>query len=423
MSSFLPKELEYVPLLNSLSPSTVNTSVVLSPSNGATFQENSVIQFDIASRPNSFLDPSTLYIRYKMALTAGVAGAEIKGCPVYTPFSNLQVQFGSNIVENINQYGVVMAMQMNLTHSASQKAGVSASYGYSDFASTTQCASVNGRTTTIANETFTVSAPLRCILSEASRLIPLGLMPQVRIQLSCDTLLNVATTAVALTGMTLSNVELCYDIITMDSSVTDIIGGMGEKIYIKSQSYATSSTTLAQGVTGSISLLYNTRLSSVKSLFASFGGTALTSLNRMYDSFDITSNNGSYQFLIAGLPYPARPISTANNRSGAMSELRLAVGGLSTPYADISISPAEFNYVSLGTSTLRIPAKFILGVNVEAMHTNSVLLSGISTQSSPITLQLEIGTATSQAHSIMLMALHDALIEITPSTRDATVKV
>lgn len=423
MSSFLPKELEYVPLLNSLSPSTVNTSVVLSPSNGATFQENSAIQFDIASRPNSFLDPSTLYIRYKVALTAAAAGVEIKGCPLYTPFQNLQVQFGSNIVESINQYGVVMAMQMNLTHSQAQKAGVAASYGYSDFASSSQCANVNGRTTSIANETFTVSGPLRCILSESNRLIPLGVMPAVRIQLTCDTMASIATTSVALTGMTLSNVELCYDIITMDSSVTDIIGGMGEKIYIKSQSYATSSTTLAAGVTGSVSLLYNTRLSSVKSLFASFGGTAATSLNRLYDSFDITSNNGSYQFMIGGLPYPARPISTANNRSGAFSELRLAVGGISQTYADISISPAEFNYVSVGTTTARVPAKFLIGVNVEAMHTNSVLLSGISTQSSPITLQLELNTATSQAHSIMLMALHDALIEITPSTRDATVKV
>lgn len=423
MSNFLPKELEFVPLLPSLGESTVNTSIVLAPSNGATFGENGIVVFDLPARPNTFLDPSTLYIRYKIAVSSAVLGAEIKGTPIYTPFSNLQVQFGSQIVESINQYGVVQSMLTNLTHGPSSKAGVAACYGYTDFNATTIGANMNGRTTSVANESYTVSGPLRCILSEANRLIPLGLLPAVRIQFTIDTLLNIATTTQALTGLTISNFELCFDSISMDQSVTNVIAGMGEKIYIKSQSYATSSATLAAGTTGTVNLLFNTRLSSVKSLFLICGGTAAASLNKLYDSYDITSGAGSYQFLISGIPYPTRPLSTSNNKAGIMSELRLAVGGLSPAYADMSISTAEFNYVSAGVSTCRQPAKFFVSSNVERMHSNSVLLSGISTQSSPISLQAEISVATGQAHTLMLVCAYDALIEITPAMKDATVKM
>jgi hypothetical protein len=59
---------------------------------------------------------------------------------------------------------------------------------------------------------------------------------------------------------------------------------------------------------------------------------------------------------------------------------------------------------------------------VERLSTNSALLTGISTLSSPINLQIETTTATAQAHNVMLVAMYDALIEVSPQMRDATVK-
>jgi len=245
--------------------------------------------------------------------------------------------------------------------------------------------------------------------------------------LTVDTIANMFTTAVVPTGFQISNFELCYDSVDFGGQVTQMVQSMGEKIYIKSQSYATSSATLASGTSGTINLIYNTRLSSVKSLIANFGGTASTSLNKLFDSHDVTSQTagtglGSYQYLIGGIPYPARPVSTVNNRAGAFNELRLAVGGLNVGTTDMSITPQEFGYTNAGTTTVRIPSKFYFGTNVERLSTNSALLTGISTLSSPINLQIECPTATNQAFNVMTVCLYDALIEISPMMRDASVK-
>jgi hypothetical protein len=423
--SVLPRELQYVPTLPSLGDNVVNTSVVISPTNGATFGESSIIQFDLPQR--AFLDPNTLYLRYKVNVTAATTAAEMKGTPAYTPFVNLQTIFGSSVVENIQNYGQVQNMLVNLTHNAAQKAGLAFAYGYQDYAVTTAVtllgANLNGRSAAASATTYSVAAPLKCVLSEAERLIPLCLMSGVRIQLTLDTIANMFTTTSVPTVFTLSNVELCYDAIDFGIGVENMVRSMGEKIYVKSASYAVSNNTLATATTGTIDLLYNTRLSSVKSLFANFGGTSSASLNKVYDSYDITSGNGDYSFSIGGLQYPARPISTVNNKAGAYMELKQAIGGIhSSQTNNFGISSGEFSYIGNDTTTYRIPAKFIFGQNLEKLSTNGALLTGISTQSAPIGLRINTGTATAQQHNISVIALYDCLVEIDTISKNATTK-
>lgn len=421
--SVLPRELMYVPTLPSLGDNVVNTTVVISPTNGASFGENSIIQFDLPQR--GFLDPNSLYIRYKVTQTSA-ANAELKGTPVYTPFINLQTIFGSSVVENIQNYGQIQNMLVQLTHNAGQKAGLAFAYGLGDYAVTTAStllgANINGRICT-ASETFTMAAPLKCILSESERLVPMCLMSGVRIQLTLDTIANMYTTAVVPSAFSLTNVELVYDLIDFGMGVENIVRSMGEKIYVKSCSYACSNNTLATASSGTIDLLYNVRLSSVKSLFANFGGTSAASLNKVYDSYDITSSNGDYSFSIGGLQYPARPISTVNNKAGALMELKQAIGGIhSVETNNFGISSGEFSVVGNATTTVRIPAKFFIGVSTEKLSTNGALLTGLSTQSAPVGLRINTSTATAQAHNISVIAMYDALIEISTLDKNATVK-
>jgi len=421
--SVLPRELQYVPTLPSLGDNVVNTTVVISPTNGATFSENAIIQFDLPQR--GFLDPNTLYIRYRMTLTSA-ANAELKGTPVYTPFINLQTIFGSSVVENIQNYGQIQNMLVQLTHNASQKAGLASCYALGDYAVTTAVtqlgANINGRICS-ASEVISAAAPLKCILSESEKLVPLCLMSGVRLQLTLDTIANIFTTTVVPTGFVLSNVELVYDLIDFGAGVENMVRSMGEKIYVKSTSYACSNNTLATATTGTVDLLYNTRLSSVKSLFANFGGTSANSLNKVFDSYDITSNNGDYSFSIGGLQYPPRPISTSANKTGAMMELKQAIGGVhSMETNNFSISAGEFGVVGNTATTARIPAKFFIGVNLEKLSTNGALLTGLSTQSAPIGLRINLGTATAQNHNISVIAMYDALIEVSTPDKNATVK-
>jgi hypothetical protein len=185
-------------------------------------------------------------------------------------------------------------------------------------------------------------------------------------------------------------------------------------------------------------------LASVKSLFATFcpitAGVAVA-VNGKLDSVDITSANGSLVFNIAGINYPQREVSTIYNRSSVMTELRKACGALHADAFFPCIGKNEFNALdsappasevmnftnnggAIGATPTSItnPAKFYFGVNTEKLTTNGVLLSGISTQSAPISLRLQLGTATTYGYNVSVFALYDALIEVSPLMRDASVK-
>ena len=419
----LPKELEYVPVLSSLGPNVVNTTISVAPTNGAIFQQSDIIQFDLPQR--AFLDPGSLFIRYRFNQTSA-NGEEIKGDAVYTPFINLQVGMGGSIVENIQGYGEIQNMLVNMTHSAGQKAGLAFPYGLGDYSVTTGAtqvgANINGRVCTAA-ESISMAGPLRCVLSEAERLVPLGLMSGCRVSLTIDSMANIFTSAVAGAGMTLSNLELVYSQIDFGSSTEQMVRSMGDKLYIKSASYASSSTTLQNGASGTADLLYNLRLSSVKSLFTIFGGTSANSLNKLFDSYDPTSSNGDMSYTIGGLQYPSRPVSTLISKAGAFMELKGAIGGQhSASTNNFSITQGEFGVVGNAVTTARLPAKFFFGINTESLSTSNSLLTGISTQDAPIGLRINLGTATPQTYNVSVVALFDSLIEIDTVMRSATVK-
>jgi len=418
----LPRELQYVPTLPSLGENVTNTTVVIAPSNGSSFSESSIIQFDLPQR--GFLDPNSLYLRYRITQTSA-AGAEIRGTPCYTPFVNLQTIFGSSIVENIQNYGQLQNMLVQLTHNGSQKSGLASAYGLGDYAVVTATtllgANINGRICT-SNETISVACPLRCVLSEAEKLVPLAMMSGVRIQLTVDSIVNIFSTVIP-SAFALTNMELVYDQIDFGAGVEAMVRSMGEKIYVKSASYSCSNNTLASGSSGTLDLLYNTRLSSIKSLFTSFGGTSAQSVNKMYDSYDPTSSNGDIQWSIGGIQYPARPISTVTSKAGALMELKQAVGGvMSSETNNFAISTGEFNVSGNATTTVRIPGKFYPSVNTEKLSTNNALLTGISSVSAPIGVRINTATALPQAYNVALFALFDALLEIDTVSRNATVK-
>ena len=195
MSVILPKEIAYNQSLPSLPTDCINTSIVLAPVNGSAFGENSLLQWDLPQR--GYLDPSTLYIRYKFAIAGGAINAEMKATPVYTPFVKLETIFGSSIVENIQNYGQLQNMLANITLNDSQKDGLSSAYGWTDYATASEAGNLNGRSFAAAAESATFAGPLNCILSSAEKLVPLGLMPNVRIQLTVDSIANIFTSTVA----------------------------------------------------------------------------------------------------------------------------------------------------------------------------------------------------------------------------------
>ena len=352
MSVVLPKEIKYADMLPALPAETINTSVVLQPVNGASFADSALIQFDIPAR--AFLQPESLYLRFKASVVASTTSLTIAGTPATSFFSKLETIFGSQIVESVSDWGVVQNMLFNLQLDTAQKASA-VGLGYLDNSTTPTFANVQGRNygTTVASTAYSAyfAVPLNCIISSCDKLVPLFAMPNVRIQLTTDSLSNIFPTGA--TSMTLSNVELCYDQIDMGAGVEAMVRSMGEKLYIKSQSFVNSSNTLASSTSGTVELVYNQRLSSIKSLFALFQGTSANSVNKKYDAYDPTSSNGSIQFIIAGTQYPSRELSTVNNKSGFWCELRQAIyGSIHSASNSMGITPLTWNRVGNDTTTI-----------------------------------------------------------------------
>lgn len=438
MATILPHEINYQQPA-SLPDGTSSNSIVASPINGQTFGASSIIQFDLVQR--GYMVPESMYIRYKLTVTGGTAGAAtnfIRATPVYTFFARLETIVGSQVVESIQNYNQLCNMLVNCRMNYAQKVGLANSFGYTGSTSQTGFAfdfstnAANGynlsATSGATPQSLFLAAPLGNILSNCDNLVPLKFMPSCRIQLTTETLANAIQSpagANAIASYLLSNVELCYDVIEFSPMVDQAISSRGGgALTIKSQSYLSSGVTLPAASSGSLEFLFNQRLASLKSLFAHLSGTVATvALNTLFDSVDCTGTaGGDYQFFVAGMPYPPRPLSTVQNKAGLSMELSAAFG----PAHDLltsnfAITPAEFNSGNTTVTTQCQLGKFYVGTNVERLSTNNALLTGISSQGSPISVRVSIGTATTNSQVIQLICLYDALLQVDMVSRTLTV--
>jgi hypothetical protein len=353
----------------------------------------------------------------------------MSGTPLYTPFVKLETLINSQVVETIQNYGVVCNALINTKLTHAQRAGYAVGFGIggADYP-VISYDNLNGRlftaTAAVTTPSYVVGGPLNNILANAEQLIPLHSMGAVRIQLTTDSIANMFNASNGIpTALTLTNIEVCFDIVDIphsESAVLSMVDGNGN-IQIKSQSFITSTQSIATGLTGSLELVYNQRISSIKTLMALFGRAAS---NKNYDSVDITANGGDYSFIVASQQYPQRAISTSiHEKASAFCELAGAWSANNSFSEGMSITPAEFSKVTSGTATTTtalIPGKFYVATNVEKLH-NSSLLTGISSMLSPVSLRIN-GLNTAEQHSAILLICYDALIEINPASRQVIVK-
>ena len=427
----LPNELNYSSVLPSLPSGVQSLEQYLLPVNGSTFNTSvggTVVQWDLPAR--GFLVPNSMYIRYFYTLTnSGALVSTILGTPVYAPIQKLETIFGSQTVESINNYNQTMNMITNLSMNVGQKYGVQNAYGWFNNTGTPTLDSLDGRAC-VVNETGSFSAPLFGLLANSERYLPLGMMPNVRLQITLDKLTNffqqnnlTAAVQESPSQFAITNFELCFTMLDFGSAVESMVKNMGETIVIKSQSFTNTSNTISIASTGYQELVFSQRLASIKSFFILNPITGTTTYNGLFDSYDITKG-GSWQIGVGGKYYPQKVLDTTANKSAIYMELRKAVGAINSNNNNFSINTIEFNrVVGVATSVVE-PAKFFVGVNMELLpDSKNSLLTGTSTQNTPITVRLNIASATAATSaSVTLLSLYDALIEINPADRQATVR-
>lgn len=427
MESVLPHQINYGESLPSLPVDTQCISIGANPSNTQTAAPGQLISFDLVNR--GFLIPDSLYISYQLVHGAvTTAAVNMCGTIVYTPFSNLSLQFGSQTVESCQQYNVLMNTLVNCTLSPADKYGLGYEYGWTIDGT---MANTDGRTFPVgAGGVLNLSAPLPCLLTNAEKLIPLFAMPQVRINLTVDSFSNMITAESTAANMAnasgfsspigLQNLELRYKIVDFGGNVEEVVKSMGPHLFIKSQSFATASQTLPNS-TGYQELIYNMRYQSLKNLIA-INGNSIG--NKQFDSVDLGSGNSEYSFQVGGQIIPQRPLNTSRGKAVVLSELRNVISSVyDIKASSFSINPTEFSYNSAAASTsYNEMAKFYVATNCERLQSNDQLLTGVSTVNSPISYRISLGTASGASSTVTLIANYDAIIDCDVLNRMALVK-
>jgi hypothetical protein len=418
MAEFLPSCVNYAEPLAVLPANAQNYLFAAVPCNGSSFTAGSIIQVDLGSR--GFLDPASLMIRYKYTSVA-TGSTKMVGTPAYTPFLRLDTFINSQSVESINNWNTVCNMLTNLQLSVADKYGSQFGLGHVDNGSATvgSLEKMDGRLCASGGETGFLAAPCHCSLAYCEKLIPLFLLNGIRLQFTMDSLANMCSnisgdSASAFTSFTITNFEVIYNCIDLGAEAQAEVIRMNPKIKIKTQGFSTSVAPVASGSSGAINLIFNQRFASVKSAYLNMGGTSTTySANKNMDSFDITSGNGDYQLNVGGVAYPQKPLSTSNNKAGVLQELRRSMNTIFGSNVSMSINSYEFNSGSGSTSDYTVPAKFWVGLNLQKLSIpQKAFFTGTSTQLSPISAIINVNTATSQLHNVMLVLNYDIIVEI-----------
>lgn len=433
----LPSSVNYTEVLPSLPENATRYSVALQPTNGSKFNASSQIIFQFPNR--GYLIPDSVYLRYKLSVTNTQTAVGIPygipGTPFFSPFQRLETQFGSVTVDSINNYHQVSNMLVNSTMDWAQKYGNAYNYGYSPAAILTAAAtteemdgfiiSATGAPTT---QVLSMAGPLPCLLTNVTdKLVPLFAMPTISMVLTIDSTSNSLVNAgAAITLYELSNVELCFDFIELGVEVDAMVRGMGDKIYIKSQSFSNSSVTVPIGTNGSQSYIFNNRYASVKGAVVIFSGnnnvvTANVG-NGLFDARDITSETGSISLSVSGVQYPQKPYSMVNNKAAVLMELRKVMGSIYDKNNSLAINAREYIALDTNITNINQPAKFYIGFNLQKLHSNS-LLTGITTNNSNVSVNVEQTALTLVTRQCNLILAYDALIEIDLVNKQSSVKV
>jgi hypothetical protein len=431
----LPKSIDYSTPLATMPDGTINYLVSNTPINNSSFTPGSTIIVDLNNVP-AFLDPASLSIRYKYvavtatcptALTTATLNAGIVGCPAYTPFLRVDVLANSAVQESINNWNSVATLLSNVGLSVSEKLGQQASLGYSGYSGDTMdnqydvdgivIAAYTGSTATQAATTATnyISAPLIGIsLTSCEKLVPLDIA-NWRLQFTLDSLANIGSSLtgdVALASYTITNFEVVYNQIQFPAHINQQIK-MNPKIRIKTKSFAVGSQAIPASSSGTVNLYYNLRFASVRALFLLCTPTnSANSASKAMESVDVSSNNGSYQFQIGGVNYPQNVLSTLNNKSGILNELRRAMGSIYEKNNSMAIGATEFLQTQTSVTSISIPGKFYVGVNtMKLTEDQSYMFTGVSSANSQINAIINLGTTTSNAINAYLVAHYDGIYE------------
>jgi hypothetical protein len=429
----LPAALDFSRKAPELPDNVSSTLLSVQPTNGTTFSSGQTIQFDLPARSGLVLDGTTAFLRYKVvSVTSSTTAPIVRGTPAASYFNRLDEYFGNTPVSSVYNWNQVANMYVNTRLSWADKYGQQAALGFGPTTGTITTDQLDSRTLATSNDTSSYSIPLFCsALINFSHMIPTGLCPSYRVQLTVANIADIVSVAANLTSFTIQNVELCIQSLDVGPAIERAIAmaNGGAPITMKTLGWANQPQSVASGTSGVLSLPYNHRLKSIENLyFVASGADVTKDVNGIFDARDITgANGGTYQFMVGNSNYPLLPINTTDNKPAVLQFLRECTGSISDFRNSMSINTVEFNYTgSTGTTTVLQPSKCYVGVplsrySAKNHYQQSSLMSGVDASQSPIIANIRIGSATDQIFNCALIAEYSELVMIDPNSKQVSV--
>mgnify|MGYP006883078155 CR=1 FL=1 len=426
--SVLPKEVNYS--LAQLPPSVRGESFVAVPQNGSSFTEGQQIQLSLVQNSGCYFISGSAYLTFNINVTGDSASVNhLLGITACSVFSRSDLFINSQNVESIANYGALTNTLFHGKMNIAQKASLSYPFGTTLTAGNSTAVDSRTIAASAVVNTISVSVPLCNLLQNCDKMIPLD-MGEFRLLLTLDQLANIACeadgTATSLTAFSITDVEYHYDAVTFDAQTDALIKGSqvdsAGDLYIKTESYQTSQSVIAQGQQGSIEIPFANSLTSIKSLISNF---TRSDRYKQFASYDITGvAGGAVSYQIAGIPYPPRPIDTLNHRSSAVMETIGALHGNKANPAHTNCSYSANNFRDVAVAQNADPvddlSKATFGVSTEKLD-GSYMLTGVSSMNSNSTIRLNIGTATPVACNALMIFNHDCILKYNPATNQVVV--
>jgi hypothetical protein len=268
----LPKEVNFANPLPFIPEGATATLMSVQSTNGISFGNNQVIQFDLPSQSGLYIIPSSLFIRYKFeALASGATAPIIRRKPAYTLITRLEEFIGSTPVSSVYQYNQVANAYVDTNFSMADVQGQYTSFGLTGAPAVFTDAdgqAGNGSGTSSGVYTGFVSAPLVCsALGSLSHYYPTALTAPWRIQLTHAPVAEIASVSANLTSTTIIQPELCFQVINLGSAVDALVAQMSPRLRIKASCWANASQSIATSSSGYTTLPFNHRYKSITSLY------------------------------------------------------------------------------------------------------------------------------------------------------------
>lgn len=438
----VPQELNFSPP-NAVPSGTSSMDInVASLNQSYSMANGGIVQFELPAK-NGYIVSDTVSLRYKYSITSnGATESKIRCTPCYTFFSKLESTIGGAQGDIIHDYNVVQNTLLNTTWNVAMKNGNAANYGWrTDNDQISNLETQDGRHCEV-NEVGSFSCPLPCMISNAERYFPIGSTGGAnKIMLTLETLANSFATLPAIAAdvpggglaaaacvqpldVVLSDMVLSYTMVMLSPEAENEILSRGP-LTIKTSSFTTSSNNIGINSSGAVDLVYSHRCASLKSLFMVCSSSL--GQNGKFDAYNIWGPQGSISFNVSGKQIPQRPLDFSPGAIAmVLTSLKQAVGSIYNNQNNCSINNGEFfkPLTNPSLATIVSPAKSYIGVNTEilASKSNSVLLSGISTQDSPITCRMSLTAPIVSNVSAMLISCYDVIITIDPVTKEVVIR-